>query len=76
MNNQVKLDNWLSFMEYSRYFQSRYQSQGTQAMLTQETKKVWTLQPNPSHARGAECKKQLEEQHRQDAGVQPYPVIT
>ena len=31
----------------------RYPSQGTQAMLTQETKKVWTLQPKPSHARGA-----------------------
>ena len=28
------------FMEYSRYFHSRYPSQGTQAMLTQETKKV------------------------------------
>ena len=31
----------------------RYPSQGTQAMLTQETKKVWTLQPKPSQARGA-----------------------
>ena len=72
----VKLDNWLSFMEYSRYFQSRYPSQGTQAMLTQETKKVLTLQPKPSHARGAEHEEQLEEQHRQGAGVQPYPVIT
>ena len=52
--------------------------QGTQAMLTQdkETKKVWTLQPKPSHTRGAECEEQLEEQHRQGAGVQPYPVIT
>ena len=28
-------------------------SQGTQAMLTQETKKVWTLQPKPSQAKGA-----------------------
>ena len=40
------------FMEYSRYFQDlpkpRYTSQGTQAMLTQETKKVWTLQPKLS----------------------------
>ena len=64
------------FMEYSRYFQDlpkpRYPSQHTQATLTQETKKVWTLQPKPSHTRGAEC----EEQHRQGAAVQPYPVIT
>ena len=71
----VKLDNWLSLwniQDISRI----YPSQGTQAMLTQETKKVWTLQPKPSHARGAECKEQLEEQHRQGAAVQPYPVIT
>ena len=35
-----------------------------------ETKKVWTLlQPKPSQA-------MLEEQHRQGAAVQPYPVIT
>ena len=39
----------------------RYPSQGTQAMLTQETKKVWTLQPKPSHARGAKCEEQLEQ---------------
>ena len=64
-------------VEYSRYFQDLlYPSQGTQAMLTQETKKVWTLQPKPSHARGAEHEEQLEEQHRQGAAVQPYPVIT
>ena len=44
-------------------------------MLTQETKKVCTLQPKPSHVR-AEHKEQLEEQYRQGAGVQPYPVIT
>ena len=71
----VKLDNWLSLwniQDISRI----YPSQGTQAMLTQETKKVQTLQPKPSHARGAECKEQLEEQHRQGAAVQPYPVIT
>ena len=30
----------VDFMEYSRYFQEIYPSQGTQAMLTQETKKV------------------------------------
>ena len=36
-------------------FHSRYPSQGTpsQATLTQEKKKVWTLQPKPSQARGA-----------------------
>ena len=38
----------VDFMEYSRYFQEIYQSQGTKAMLTQETKKVWTLQPKLS----------------------------
>ena len=55
----------------------RYPSQGTQAMLTQdkETKKVWTLQPKPSHTGGAEHEEQHEEP-RQGAGVQPYPVIT
>ena len=31
--------------------------------------------PKPSHPR-AKCEEQLEEQHRQGAGVQPYPVIT
>ena len=76
----VKLDNWLSFYGIFKIFpgfaQSRYPSQGTQAMLTQEAKKVWNLQPKSSHTRGAECKEQLEEQHRQGAGVQPYPVIT
>ena len=35
------------FMEYSRYLQD-LPSQGTQTTLTQETKKVWTLQPKPS----------------------------
>ena len=38
------------FMENSRYFQD-LPSQGTQAMLTQDTKKVWTLQPKPSQAK-------------------------
>ena len=56
-------------MEYSRYFQ------GTQATLTQETKKVLnsSTQANPNHAKGVA---KLEEQHRQGAAVQPYPVIT
>ena len=35
-----QLVKWVDFMEYSRYFQEIYPSQGTQAMLTQETKKV------------------------------------
>ena len=72
---EVNLDNLLRFHGNTC---SRYPSQGTQEMLTQdkETKKVWTLQPKPSHTRGAEHEEQLEEQHRQGAGVQPYPVIT
>ena len=38
-------------VEYSRYFQDLlYPSQGTQTMLTQVTKKFWTLQPKPSQA--------------------------
>ena len=79
MNNQW---NWTIgwvygiFKIFPGFTQSRYPSQGTQAMLTHETKKVWTLQPKPSHARGAEHEEQLEEQHRQGAAVQPYPVIT
>ena len=66
---EVNLDNLLSF------FCSRYPSQGTQGMLTQdkETKKVQTLQPKPSQA---QLEEQLKGQHRQGAGVQPYPVIT
>ena len=40
----VKLDNWLSLWNIQDIFlgftQSRYPSQGTQATLTQETKKV------------------------------------
>ena len=75
MNNRW---NWTIGRVYGifKIFPSRYPSQGTQATQTQETKKVWTLQPKPSHARGAEHEEQLEEQHRQGAGVQPYPVIT
>ena len=51
------------FMEYSRYFQDlpkpRYPSHANS-----RDKEVWTLQPKPSHARGAEDE------------VQPYPAIT
>ena len=49
---EVNLDNLLSFHGNTC---SRYPSQGTQVTLTQdkETKKVWTLQPKPSQARGA-----------------------
>ena len=68
----VKLDNWLSLWNIQDIFQD-LPSQGTQATLTQETKKVWTLQPKPSQAK---LEEQLEKQHRQGAGVQPYPVIT
>ena len=47
----AQLVKLVDFMEYSRYFQEIYPSQGTKAMLTQETKKVWTLlQPKPSQA--------------------------
>ena len=35
-----------------------------------------STQAKPSHARGAKLEEQLEEQHRQGAAVQPYPVIT
>ena len=44
---EVNLDNLLSFHGNTC---SRYPSQSTQVMLTQdkETKKVWTLQPKPS----------------------------
>ena len=72
MNNKW---NWTIGWVFHGNTCSRYPSQGTQVMLTQdkETKKVWTLQPKPSHTRGAECEEQLEEQHRQGAGVQPYP---
>ena len=59
-------------MEYSRYFQDIYPSQGAQAMLTQRQRK-FELFFNPSQAK---LEEQLEEQHRQGAAVQPYPVIT
>ena len=63
----------VDFMEYSRYFQDLpYPSQGTQAMLTQRQRK-FELFFNPSQAKSEE---RLEEQHRQGAAVQPYPVIT
>ena len=65
----VKLDNWLSLwniQDISRI----YPSQGTQATLTQETKKVWNSSTQ------AKLEEQLEEQHRQGAAVQPYPVLT
>ena len=61
----------VDFMEYSGYFQEIYPSQGTQAMLTWRQGKFELF--NPSHAKGAV---KLEEQHRQGAAVQPYPVIT
>ena len=75
MNNR---SNWTICWVFHGNTCSRYPGQGTQGTLTQhkETKKVWTLQPKPNHTRGAEHEEQLEEQHRQGAGVQPYPVIT
>ena len=60
------------FMEYSRFFQEIYPSQGTQAMLTQRQRK-FELFFNPSQAKLEEW---LEEQHRQGTAVHPYPVIT
>ena len=64
-------------MEYSRYFQDlpkpRYPSHTNsrdKGSLNSST------QAKPSHARGAKLKEWLEEQHRQGAAVQPYPVIT
>ena len=65
----VKLDNWLSLwniQDISRI----YLSQGTQAMLTQETKE------SLNSSTQAKPEEQLEEQHRQGTAVQPYPVIT
>ena len=41
----------VDFMEYSRYFQKIYPSQGTQAMLTQRQRKFELF--NPSQASGA-----------------------
>ena len=56
----------VDFVEYSRYFQEIYPSHANS-----ETKKVELF--NPSQAK---LEEQLEEQHRQGAAVQPYPVIT
>ena len=72
-------------MEYSRYFHQakapkpRYPSQGTQAKVPKPR------YPSHANSRGkeslnsstqAKLEKWLEEQHRQGAAVQPYPVIT
>ena len=72
---EVNLDNLLSLFHGNTCSRYPYPSQGTQVTLTQdkETKKVWTLQPKPSLV---QLEEQLEEQPRQGAGVQPYPVIT
>ena len=69
MEISEQLVKLVEFIEYYRYFQ------GTQAMLTQRQRKFELF--NPSHAKGAaKLEEQLEEQHRQGAAVQPFPVIT
>ena len=64
---EVNLDNLLSFHGNTC---SKYPSQGTQVMLTQDKEESLN---SSTQARPEE---QLEEQHRQGAGVQPCPVIT
>ena len=61
-------------MEYSRYFQEIYPSQGTPSHTNSRDKESLnsSTQAKPSHAKLGE---QLEEQCRQGAAVQPYPVI-
>ena len=48
-NNTRQLVKLVDFMEYSRYFQEIYPSQGTQAMLTQRQRKFELF--NPSQAK-------------------------
>ena len=45
----------------------------TKAMLTQRQRNFKLFNPNPTQAM---LEKQLEEQHRQGAAVQPYLAIT
>ena len=64
MNQEVNLDILLSF-SCSRYPKPRYPSDANsrdKESLNSSTQ--------------AKPEEQLEEQHRQGAGVQPYPVIT
>ena len=61
---EVNLDNLLSFPC------SRYPSQGTQVTTNSRDKE------SLNSSTQAKPEEQLEEQHRQGAGVQPYPVIT
>ena len=68
---EVNLDNLLSLFHGNTCSRYTYPSQGTQAMLTQTKRQRKFELFNPS-----QLEEQLEEQHRQGAGVQPYPVIT
>ena len=69
MGQLVKLDNWLSLWNIPDIFQDlpkpRYPSHANsrdKESLNSSTQ--------------AKLEEQLEEQHRQGAAVQPYPVIT
>ena len=61
----------VGFMEYSRYFQEIYPSHANS-----ETKKVWTLQPKPSHTRGAAWGAGWAAQERCSSAALPSDYIT
>ena len=61
---EVNLDNFLSFHGNTC---SRYPSNANSRQRDKE---------NLNSSTQAKPEEQLEEQHRQGAGVQPYPVIT
>ena len=72
----VKLDNWLSLWNiqdisriYPKVPKPRYPSHAN-------SRDKESLNSSTQAKPGAEHEEQLEEQHRQGAAVQPYPVIT
>ena len=70
----VNLDNLLSFSWKHLFKVPKLPkpSYPSNANSNKETKKASTLQPKPSLV---QLEEHLEEQHRQGAVVQPYPVI-
>ena len=68
----------VDFMEYSRYFQDLSKPRYPSHTNSRDKESLnSSTQAKPSHAKGAaKLEEQLEEQHRQGAAVQPYPVIT
>ena len=59
----------MDFMEYSRYFQDLPKPRYPSHTNSRDKESL-------NSSTQAKLEEQLEEQHRQGAAVQPYPVIT